>query len=70
MVLVREGVQEHLKLIAAMAITVVESVLLISIKYQLKQMIITMVSGLLSSNLVQMKFIMYNSTEYCCMVFA
>ena len=63
----REGVREHLKLIAAIAITVVESVLLIHVKYQLK------VSGFLSSNLgnfVQMKFIIYNSTECCCMVFA
>ena len=56
MVLVREGVREHLKLIAAMLI-VVEPVLLLvlSIKYQMKQMITTAVSRLLSDNLAQIK---------------
>ena len=46
MILVREGVKEHLRLIAAMAMTE-ESVLLLvlSIKWQLKEMILIAVSA-------------------------
>ena len=56
MVLVREDVRERLKLIAAMLIVMKPVLLLVlSIKYQMKQIITAAVSRLLSDNLVQIK---------------